>query len=78
MHIPYPRDRFKAMERLAVRGGERRQTAQLGKRVGEVMAVGIDNRDPYVLVVGVEEEKVGAHTTPVALSVLVGDRESIV
>ena len=60
-----------------MRGGELGQAAQLGKRVGEVVAVGVDNGDLHVLAVAVEEEEVGAHPAPMALGVLIGDREGI-
>ena len=70
-------DRFDAMKVLSVSGGEVGQTSQLGKSVGEVVAVGVDDGDAYVLGSAVEEQEVGAHPTPVTLSVLVCDCESI-
>ena len=58
--IVHPRDRFDAVKGRAVRGGELGQAAQLRKRVGEVVAVRIDNGDLYILAVTVEEEEIGS------------------
>ena len=71
------RDRLDPVKRLAADRREIGQTAQLGKGVGEVLPVGIDNGDIDVLAFAVEEEEVGAHPAPVALGVPVGDGEGI-
>ena len=41
------------------------------------IGMGIDNGDIEILVLAVEEEKVGAHPVPVALRVLVRDGEGV-
>ena len=75
--IRHPRDRLDPMEGLALSCREVGQASQLGKRVGQVVAMGIDNGHLYVLALAVEEEEVGTHPLPVVPSVLVRDSEGI-
>jgi len=67
-------DRLDAVERLSVLGREPRQASQLWKRVGQVVAVGIDNGGLHILALAVEEDEIGTHPAPLVLNVLVDDR----
>ena len=60
-----------------VPGGERGQATQLGKRVGEVGPWGSTMETLTLSLSPWNEEEVGTHPAPVALSVLVGDRKGI-